>query len=67
MALEYVNRRGDRYFVLQGKTKTGKPKFYCSKRYSGVGVDRLPDEFAIHENPRSGQRAQNPSDPDPTV
>lgn len=53
MTLEYINRRGDRYFVLQGKTKTGKPKFYCSKRYSGVGVDRLPDGFEIHENPES--------------
>lgn len=26
VGLEYVNRRGDRYFILQGKTKTGKPK-----------------------------------------
>jgi hypothetical protein len=31
MTIEHVNRRGDRYYVLQGKTKTGKPKFYCSK------------------------------------
>lgn len=53
VGLEYVNRRGDRYFILQGKTKTGKPKFYCSKRPSGagIGVERLPDGFEIYENP----------------
>ena len=51
MNLEYVNRRGDRYFVLQGKTKTGKPKYYCSKRSAGVGVERLPEGFEIYENP----------------
>jgi hypothetical protein len=51
VTLEYVNRRGDRYFVSQAKTKTGKPKFYCSKRPGGVGVDRLPEGFEIHERP----------------
>ena len=55
MTMEYVNRRGDRYFVLQGKTKTGKPKYYCSKRTDalGVGVERLPDDYEIHENPET--------------
>ncbi|MBW3599792.1 MAG: hypothetical protein KY475_21295 [Planctomycetes bacterium] len=54
MALEYTNRRGDKYFVLQGKTKTGKPKYYCSKRSAGVGVDQLPDGYEIHERPENG-------------
>jgi hypothetical protein len=51
--LEYTNRKGDRYYVLQGRTKTGKPKYYCSRSSDGLGVDRLPDDFEIHENPRS--------------
>lgn len=53
MTMEYVNRRGDRYFVPQGKTKTGKPKYYCSKRTDalGVSVERLPEDYEIHENP----------------
>lgn len=58
MAMEYVNRRGDRYFVMQGKTKTGKPKFWCTKRAAGAGagvaVERLPDGFEIHERPEDG-------------
>lgn len=54
MALEYVNRRGDRYLVMQGTTKTGKPKFWCTKRAPGAGVavERLPDGFEIHERPQ---------------
>jgi hypothetical protein len=51
MSLQYVNRRGDRYYVLQGKTETGKPKYYCSKKNDGVPVESLPDGFEIHEAP----------------
>ena len=54
METQYVNRRGDRYYVFQGKTKTGKPKYYASKRETsdqGVRVDSLPKEFEIFENP----------------
>lgn len=53
MALEYVNRRGDRYFVHQRTTKTGKPTFYCSRKSDGVSVDRLPDDYELHENPEN--------------
>lgn len=53
MSLQYVNRRGDRYFVHQGTTKTGKPKYYCSKKPAGVPVDRLPEGFELYENPQN--------------
>jgi hypothetical protein len=52
MPIEYENRRGDRYFVLEGKTKTGKPKYYCSRKAQGVRLERIPDGFEIYENPR---------------
>ena len=51
MGLEYVNRRGDRYYILQGVTKTGKPKYYCSRKPKGVPVEELPDDFEVYENP----------------
>lgn len=53
MGLDYVNRRGDRYFVLQGLTKTGKPKYYCARRTSatGIPIDRLPEGYEFHERP----------------
>ena len=53
MPLEYINRRGDRYFVLQGKTKTGKAKYYCSRKPKGEGVDQLPADFEVYEHPDS--------------
>jgi hypothetical protein len=52
MPLEYTNRRGDRYYVLEGKTKTGKPKYYCSKKTQGTPVERLPLAYEIYEHPR---------------
>lgn len=51
MSLEHVNRQGDRYYVLQGRTKTGKPKFYCSRKAEGNRVDQLPEGYEIHESP----------------
>jgi hypothetical protein len=54
MPFEYVNRRGEKYFLLQGTTKTGKPKFYVSRKAEGVPVDKVPDGYEIHENPERG-------------
>lgn len=54
MGLEHVNRRGDRYYVLQGRTKNGKPKFYCSRKPEGNRVDRLPEGYEVYESPSNG-------------
>jgi len=54
MPTEYVNRKGDRYYIFQGKTKTGKPKYFASKRATsekGVLVERLPEDREIREHP----------------
>lgn len=51
--LEYTNRRGDVYYVLQGRTKTGKPKYYCSRNPRGERVEVLPPEFEIYEHPET--------------
>ena len=53
MNLEYTNRRGDRYYVLQGRTKTGKPTYYCARKPDGIGVAELPPDFEIYEHPES--------------
>lgn len=52
--LQYRNRRGDIYYVFQGQTKTGKPKYFVSKSdYSDAGdpIDALPAGFEIVESP----------------
>jgi hypothetical protein len=39
--------------VLQGHTKTGKPKYNCARRENAVGapVEQLPAGIEIHERP----------------
>src|SRR5882724_1644462 len=54
MGYEYVNRRGERYYLLVGKTKTGKPKYYVSRKPQGVPVDAMPDGYEIFEQPERG-------------
>ncbi len=52
--MEYVNRKDERYYIFQGRTKTGKPKYFTSKREfseKGVQIASLPDEFEIFEDP----------------
>jgi len=47
-----VNRKGDRYYLHQGRTKTGKPKYFFSKKSEGELCGQLPDGFEIYESPR---------------
>jgi hypothetical protein len=51
MPIQYINRKGKIYYVHQGKTKTGKPKYYLSMKSEGNLVDSMPPEFEIYENP----------------
>lgn len=54
--MEHTNRKGDRYFVFEGKTKTGKPKFFVSRKPSSDGgnrIDSLPEDFELFEDPSS--------------
>ncbi len=54
MGYEYVNRRGERYYLLVGKTKTGKPKYYVSRKAQGVPADAMPEGYEIFEQPEHG-------------
>lgn len=66
--MKYVNRRGDTYYVFQGVTKTGKPKYYVSLKaesVAGIQIDSLPDDFELFESPidaRVSIRKKVPSD-----
>ena len=65
--MNYVNRKGDVYYVFQGVTKTGKPKYYVSlkaKSDAGQRIDSLPDDFELYEDPtdaRVSVRKKQPS------
>jgi hypothetical protein len=49
-AVQYVNRKGDTYFLHKGQTRTGKPKWYFSMRTGGDLVESIPDGYEIYEN-----------------
>ena len=55
MVMEYVNRKGDTYYLQQGKTKTGKPKYYFGRRLTAVPLDAIPKGYEVHESPENGQ------------
>jgi hypothetical protein len=67
MGIEYVNRRGERYYLLQGKTKTGKPKYYVSRKPAGVPVDQIPEGFELHEDPGRGLVSVRKTRPSPIL
>lgn len=52
--MQYINRRGETYFAFQGTTKTGKPKYFASKKPTSANasqVETLPADFEFFENP----------------
>ncbi len=52
--MKHINRRGDVYYLFQGVTKTGKPKYYVSLKAessAGVRIDSLPADFELFESP----------------
>jgi len=55
VALEYTNRRGDIYFLQEGKTRTGKPNYYMGRKITGTALDQVPEGHEIYESPERGQ------------
>jgi hypothetical protein len=53
MSVEYVNRKGKKYYLHVGKTKTGRPKYYFSMKDKGDLIDAIPDGYEIYENPNA--------------
>ncbi len=51
MAIQHVNRRGDTYYLHEGRTKTGKPRFYFSRKREGTLADAVPPGYEVYENP----------------
>ena len=53
MAITYVNRRGKTFYLHQGITKKGNPKYYFAQKSEGQLVDSIPQGFEIYENPNA--------------
>lgn len=57
MSVEYSNRVGKKYFLREGKTKTGKPRYFFSSKQNGKGntTKSLPEGYEIYEHPENAQ------------
>ena len=53
MNVVHVNRRGDTYYLHQGITKKGNPKYYFSRNDEGSLVASVPEGYGIYENPNA--------------
>jgi len=57
MSIQHTNRTGKTYYLREGKTKTGKPRYFFSTKPEGKGkpVDRIPEGYEIYEHPQNAQ------------
>lgn len=53
MPVQYTNRKGQTFYLHQGITTTGKPKYFFSMKSDGALVDKVPDGFEIYQNPNA--------------
>ena len=50
MAYTHTNRKDKIYYLHQGKTKTGKPKYYFSQSDKGDTINSIPNGYEVYEN-----------------
>ena len=50
MPITYTNRKGRTYYLCQGVTKTGKPRYYFTAKAEGNAVDKVPEGYMIQES-----------------
>src|SRR5262245_24448333 len=51
--ITYTNAKGKTYYLHQGTTKTGKPKYHFSMQSNGALAESIPEGFEIYENPNA--------------
>ncbi len=50
MPITYTNRKGRTYYLCQGVTKTGKPRYYFATTAEENRVERVPEGYVISES-----------------
>jgi hypothetical protein len=50
VSITYTNRRGWTYYLCQGTTKTGKPRYYFAREPKGELLDEIPQGWEISES-----------------
>ncbi len=50
MPVTYTNRKGLLYYLCQGVTKTGKPRYYFAREPKGEMLEQIPEGYEISES-----------------
>jgi hypothetical protein len=50
MQVTYTNRKGVTYYLCQGATKTGKPRYYFAREPQGDPLEQIPEGYTISES-----------------
>lgn len=50
MPITYTNRKGFAYYLCQGTTKTGKPRYYFAREPKDKPVEQIPPGYQIDES-----------------
>jgi hypothetical protein len=50
MPIFYTNRKGSTFFLCQGRTKTGKVRYYFSREPKGEEIEQIPSGYEISES-----------------
>jgi hypothetical protein len=51
--ITHTNTKGKTYYLHQGTTKTGKPKYHFSMQSEGTLAASIPAGFEIYETPNA--------------
>jgi hypothetical protein len=51
--ITHTNAKGKTYYLHQGTTKTGKPKYHFSMQHKGTLAESIPQGFEIYETPNA--------------
>ncbi len=50
MPVTYTNRKGIPFYLCQGVTKTGKPRYFFAREVKGEPVEEIPEGYTITES-----------------
>jgi len=50
MPITYTNRKGVTYYLCQGVTRTGKPRYYFAREPQGDPLEQIPAGYIISES-----------------
>jgi hypothetical protein len=50
MPVTYTNRKGNTYYLCQGRTKTGKSRYYFARQPKDGSPEHIPEDYRISES-----------------